>query len=474
MIQTRIAVLAVVVLVSGAAAAQYRTGRVYNLGRELSVVPRPQLTPAFTWYDPEIYQLPNGNLSFIAQSGNPSANEPAYYTAVDPMGIAREAYGRYAPSGIDTFYRAERDAHTGAWSTPPLGAGPLLKGQRRRCTYEPRVRSAPEADPSFTPNEVDPVGGRSIVRIETSPGVSRYFMAFNGGNQDYIVGKMYWAVSDDGVQWAVYDWVRPADYEFGPVIDPYYHDCNGGTKITGYDEGVGEPYLAFDPNDTSGGPHGTFYLYFSYTHYTPHPPYAVRRWYDFMAVRFGYSPGHPFGFGSNYQLYHRGAWRPHSGHLVFEYDRNADGSRKPLYDPAKDFYVEVFQSMTSIANTNPWAGGSGDLKRNPDTGEWLKITASHGATYVTQTNTTLATNEWSAPRTVDTTTLTKEYSTFCDAAGRTENILYGPGLWYGTLGTRRGWWLWAPVHASGWTHCFAGLAIVPMKLCTAAEPDCDS
>jgi hypothetical protein len=474
-------------MTAGSLFGQYRTGRVYNSDcrtnssaacNELSVVPRPQLTPAFTWYDPEVYELPSGNLSFLAQSGNPSVNETLYYNSTNAMGISKEIYGRYAPSGIDTIYRAERSS-SGTWSTPAFGAGPTLKGQRRRCDYIPKVTSPPPGNSQFTPNNIDPVGGHSIVRLQTSPGVYKYFMAFNGGNADYIVGKLYWAISDDGVNWTVYNWNPPAGYEWTPLVNPYYHDCNGGTQVTGFEEGVAEPFLAYVPNDLNGGPNGTFYLYFSYTHYTPDPPYytsnppsGAKTWYDFMAVRFGYNPSHPFGFGSNYQLFYDGVWRPHSGRLVFDYDRNSDESNKPLYS-ANDFYIGVFHSMTSIANSNPAGGGSGDLKRNPDTGQWLKITTAGESSYVTQTNSSLATNNWSTPQLVNTSTLTTLYTNTCAANGQTKTLLYGPALWYGNLGARRGWWLWAPVHATGYTGCFSGLGIVPMKLCDASEANCE-
>jgi hypothetical protein len=47
-------------------------------------------------------------------------------------------------------------------------------------------------------------------------------------------------------------------------------------------------------------------------------------------------------------------------------------------------------------------------------------------------------------------------------------------LWYGTLGSRRGFWVWIPVHTTSNPGCFSGLGIVPAKLCSAGEPNCDA
>lgn len=463
----RIGSLMAVLLFTGTAAmAQWEIGYVYHANckrnasqpcNELTVVPRTQFGTAYTWYGPDVYQTPAGNLSFIAQAGNPSVNDLRFYLPTNGGGISRPELGRYAPTGIDTFYRAERDVN-GNWLTPAFGAAPALKGQARRCDYQPKVTAPPPQDPTFTPNNIDPVGGPSVVRIQTSPTTYKYFMAFNGGNADYITGKLYWAISDDGVNWTPYNWNAPAGYQWTPIVDPYYHDCNGGVQSpTGMEEGVTEPMLAFDPADTSGGPNGTFYLYFSYTHRDTsfNPP---AQWLaDVIAVRFGYNPGHAFGLGGNYQIFQGGVWSPHSGRLVFSYDAG------PTYSPS-DVRVSVYNSMTSIGNTHPMsAGGPGDLKRNPDTGQWVRISAS-GDNLLVQTNSRLDLNNWPAPITVDKTALTNRYSLQCTVNNTTVSVMHSTGLWYGTLGTRRGWWLWVPVPTT-LSPCFTGLGMVVTELC---------
>jgi hypothetical protein len=440
---------------TGVYAQTWRTGKVYNTnGGELSVVPRSMLNSTYTWYDPGVYQFPNGDLGFIAQAGNPSVAPGS-----NAFGIASASCGSYAPAGIDTFYSARRDQYTGAWTTPAFGACPTLKGQVRRCTYEPQVRGA---------TNIDPVGGPSIVRIANPNSASgyRYYMAFNGGNADYITGKLYWAVSDDGTNWAIYNWNVPAGYQYSPIIGPEYHDCNGGKAITKHDEGVAEPMLVFDPSDTAGGvnPNGTFYLYFMYSHYTPSNPDNNTDWSDAFAFRFGYNPGHPFGFGGNNQIFHDGAWRAHSGRLVFTYDAGPVVGSDPRLD--------IFHSMTSIANSSPSGVGVGDIKQNPITKVWVKITTSFDQ-MVIQTTTRLDLNAWSAPNVVDMTSVNSLYSPWCVSNGKTANVIYGGGLWYGTLGGRQGWWFWLPVNASGSTNCFEGIGIVVMKLCENNEANCD-
>src|ERR1043166_9655850 len=110
---------------------------------------------AKTWYDPELFTLPNGNLEMVAQGGNYEQNCPT--------------------PNIDAFLGATRippSAHyVGGWSLPTSTACPMLTGGYARCAY--------------SPSSAGPVSSPSVVKVG-----STYYMAFSGGNGDYIAGKV--------------------------------------------------------------------------------------------------------------------------------------------------------------------------------------------------------------------------------------------------------------------------------------------
>jgi hypothetical protein len=483
---------------SSVTAQNFRSGKVYNTnGGEISIVPRSQLTYRYTWYGPDIFQYPNGELGFLAHSNNPSVDR---YGNSDAMSISTDACGAFKPAGIDSIYSARRSA-SGTWQTPAFGQCPKFKGMTRRCTYDPDAADDPNVPWAV---DIDPVGSPSVVRIAnpySSTGY-RYYVAFNNGNSDFFTGKLYWAVSDDGDNWTVHTSGAPAGYQWKPVIGPEYHDCEDSAGEIKSNQGVVEPFLAFDPNDTAGGinPNGTFYLYFTYTHYLGVSPEGNPIAYeDALAFRFGYNPAHPFGFGTNPQLYYRnvrqdsngdgvldpGQWIPHSGRLVWSYDTGPQINGEPK--------LEIAHSMLSWRESQPeHALGRGDLKQNPDTGNWYHI-STWGNRAVIQSSMSLATDDWSSPTVVNLTTINNLYQPRCYGGPHPitgqptyADVAYDPGLWYGTLGTRRGWWIWTPVHAAapavtnqtanpeGLASCFQGLAFVVAKLCENNEAGCDS
>lgn len=457
---TRATAAFVVACAVSASAQNFRTGRVYNTnGGEISVVPRSQLTYLYTWYGPEIFQHPEGDLGLLAHSGNPSVER---FGTSDPMGIASAACGSFAPAGIDTIYSARRDSQNGSWATPAFGQCPKFKGMGRRpgCTYDPQVEGA---------YNIDPVGSPSVVRIPNGAGW-RYFLAFSNGNSDYITGKIYWAVSDDGLNWTIYNWNAPAYHEWTPILGPKYRDCEYPMSEIGKTTGVVEPFLAFDASDTAGGrnPYGTFYLYFTYSHYVS----STSHFEDALAYRFGYNPAHPFGFGANPEIFFDGQWRAHSGQLVWDYDGQPAVGTDPV--------LRIDASISSWRNASPHALGRGDLKQNTTTGVWYHI-STWGNQTVIQSSSRLDMNNWSTPTVVNTASVNGIYSNLCrTGSGTNEYVAYDPGIWYGTLGGRTGWWIWMPVHTappeiSGQPPgCFQGLALVVAKLCEGAEAGCDS
>jgi len=460
------AVLLFVFAVTAGLAQTFRTGKVYNTnGGELTVVPRPQFDWRYTWYSPEVLQYPNGDLGFYTHTGNPSVERTGNS---DLLGTSSDACGAFSPAGMDDIYSARRNS-AGAWTTPAFGQCPKIKGMARHCTYNP-------------PGNIDATGSPSIVRIANSYSSTgyRYYMAFNNGNSDISVGKLYWAVSDDGENWNIYTGTPPPGYQWKPLIGPQYLDCNGGPSVNGVDEGISEGLLVFDPDDKAGGinPDGTFYIYFMYSHYRIKPDDPVRQYYDILAFRFGYNPAHPYGFGANPQIYYDGQWQAHSGQLVWDYNN------QPPVVPGEPV-MEIGHSMLSWRNSDPHAIGRGDLKRNPDTGVWYHMSSWGGKTYM-QWNTRLDQDNWTVPVQVTTSSVDALYTPQCSSWNSalqqyiTVDIDYDTGLWYGTVGGWRGWWMWQPVHVappadpSGPPYCFQGLGMVITKLCMNNQAGCDS
>ncbi len=169
-----------------AAAQTYRIGASYN------VLALGDGSPCRrTWYDPEILLSPNGDPRLLAQGGNP-----------DAVCGSVSAY-------LDSIFDAPRNQFTGAWTLPTNTSCPVLPGGYGRCGY--------------SPTSPGPVASPSVVQV---PGDSRYFMAFGGGNADCIKGKVYWAVSNDGATWSVYNWNAPPGEIWTPILyGKYAPDC---------------------------------------------------------------------------------------------------------------------------------------------------------------------------------------------------------------------------------------------------------
>lgn len=387
---------------------EYSIGTMY---RPLAIpTPPGGNTCGRTWYDPDIHLLPNGkDLGVLAQ-----ASAPTWCTDV----------------AVDTMQRATRENAGGRWSLPALvddyaNECPALQGQYTRCGFQNWFHSGPVASPS-------------IVRLENenSPTGVRYYMAFVGGNADYIHGKIYWAVSDDGKTWDTY--ARNATEFWAPVIF-----AKVGVPECSPISGIGQVQLAFE--------NGLFYMFFQYYHPSG----------DLTSVlyRFDYNPKHPFGFGGDVrELYLRGEWRRHSGRLVWEYDTVAPEPGDPV--------LGLFDGV----QTANFRFGQGDVKFG--NGRWQHVYVfAHvmQAQSATSLDPTVAT--WSDPEPIDVTPIREAYPLSTSAPA--------PGIWYGSLsGTPEKWWIWAPVPAedrlcAGATlpiNPFGGLALLPAVLCTPDVP----
>jgi hypothetical protein len=438
--------LALVLLTPPFAFAQYSIGTSYR--------PLPMATPpggntcSRTWYDADIHLLPNGkDLGVLAQ-----ASAPNYCTDV----------------ALDTIQLGARNGDSGAWTLPAsvdsyANVCPTLQGQYTRCGFEFWFHSGPVASPS-------------VVRLENpnSPTGVRYYMAFVGGNADFIQGKIYWAVSDDGAHWEVY--ARNTDESWAPILQAKYTRSAGAPRSAPaceHPSGIGQVQLAFEDD--------RFYVFFQYYH--PVQPECVeghdsptcvaasRRIYDRALsshlYRFDYNPLHPFGFaGDVREMYVDGRWQHHSTKLVWGYDVDAAGNQLPAN--ADDPVLELFDGVQSAG----FAFGAGDVKFG--NGRWLHAYVFAHTMYAqTATSVDPARASWSDPQPVDVSRIRAAYSlSTSDPA---------PGIWYGSLsGTAEKWWMWAAVPSedrlcAGTTipiNPFGGLALLPAVLCTPDRP-CD-
>jgi hypothetical protein len=443
MMRIALAIISLVVTASPAL-AQFSIGTMYR--------PLPMATPpgadtcSRTWYDPDIHLLPNGtDLGVLAQ-----ASAPTYCTDI----------------AVDTFQRGARNGLNGAWTLPAAvddyaNVCPTMQGRYTRCDFQDWFHAGPIASPSIVrlPNEHSPTG-------------VRYYMAFVGGNSDYIHGKIYWAVSDDGQTWDTY--ARNATEFIAPIISARYTRSAESPRSAppcSHPSGIAQVQLGFE-NDR-------FYVFFQYWHPIQpecteghNSPACVASGYQVydralssVLYRFDYNPKHPFGFGGSVrEIYLDGEWQPHSGRLVWGYDDNANGSqlRPDVGNPVLELYNGV--------QTAGFGFGQGDVKFGND--RWLHVYVFEDlmrAQTATSLDPTIAT--WSVPETIDVTRIRDAYPLSTNAPA--------PGIWYGALsGTPEKWWIWAAVPTedklcAGATlpiNPFGGLALLPAVLCTPDRP----
>lgn len=429
---------ALLLLLALPAAAQYMIGTMY---RPLAIqTPDDIDVCSRTWYDPDVHLEPNGiDLGVLAQSSGISA---------------------CAEGAIDAIRSATRDGHTGAWTTPAFNGCATLQGRYTRCGFDPFTKAGPLASPS-------------VVRLPNANSATgfRYYMAFVGGNADFIHGKIYWAVSDDGEAWTVY--ARGATEYWAPIIYSRYErsaDAPRSTPACEAPSGIGQVQLAFED--------GRFYMFFQYWHPTQpecadgHDSPSCRassfqgynRGLSSALYRFDYDPNHPFGFGPSVrEMYLDGVWRRHSGRLVWRYDVDANGAQLPA--DADTPVLELYNGVQAAG----FGFGAGDVKFG--NGRWQHVYVFEHYTRAQSTTSldpTIAT--WTQPEIVDTSSITDAYPLATSDPA--------PGIWYGALsGTPEKWWMWIPVSTSNLRcgtpqrpNTFAGLSLVPAVLCTPDKP----
>lgn len=361
-----------------------------------------------TWYDPETLVYPDGNRGFLAQAGMASPCT--------------------ANVGLDSLFSARHNGTT--WQVPAANSCPSLVG-----TY---ASTACPGQGFFAPYQ--PLASPAIARVGT-----RYYMAFSGGNGDYRKGHIFWASSNDGVNWTTFKWnPKPEGYAWKPLIYPKYGDfCE---KF-----GIPQITLIYDPS-TEHGPEGSFYIQFNYIHRTGE--------LDTYTFRFRYSSANGFGWGGGMQAcLNSGArgtpcsWADHSGAMVFDYDGQPAEPNDPLL-------------MRGGGNKRNFGYGGGSVAWDPYHGYWLRV--FNGVALQWQTSTSLSSGIWSAPKLVDMTRFHEQVKALYPSY--LQNEVYYGGLWWGRIGSRTGMWLFQPADHRGCANVFTGLGIFTVALDLSSPP----
>ncbi|MEO8195990.1 MAG: IPT/TIG domain-containing protein [Thermoanaerobaculia bacterium] len=437
-------------------AGEFKTGAVQNI---LRVIPNSNCTDLTTWSNPDLFVDAGGTLRLVAHADRPQS-------------LTQCPAGEW-----DRAFTATRATPSSPWVTPGYAppdpnSCPSFVGGYQRCGYTPGI------PPNIPPNP-GPIGDSAVVKVGPY-----YYKAFNGGNADFIVGQIYWAISVDGIAWRVYNVNPPGDELWTPLVAPRDHSCwdgaphpaNLGDPIPG---GVTETYLAFDASDLSMGPNGTFYIYFGHWRLFSSPePYLIDSW----AVRFAYQPPSvptpkrgEFGIKSpkEMQIWHNdgsgGTWKQfNSGLMVWSYDGQPGVPGEPV--------LSVYQGQNGSQAFD--GGGGGALAWDPIANNWLHVRAFHlpGTQDVmkSQRATSLAANQWTALESVDMTTVRDHIPLAQDPNSNLDDPFY-PGLYYGLDGNglngdRTGWWIYTPINHLGCDRTFYGLGIAPAELCTTTAP----
>jgi hypothetical protein len=409
--------------VAGAAVVPPSQGAALTMGH-VSLMPC-----SVTWFSPGVFTYPNGDLAFLAQGRN------------------------LAPNIKDSIFGARRNSATGQWQTPASADAPALTGlymtggSPQNCGYS-QTTPGPVASPKvvFLPEA-----------ISGTPG-GRYYMAFVGGNGDFIRGQVYWGTSTDAVNWTIWKWSPlPAGFSWRPLVGPLYGPAGYSPDPTCYPYGITQLMLTYD-SDTSLGAQGGFYLHLVYQHWVKKPDgtFAPNS-FDMLSYRFSYTTSNAFGLGGNGQIYtcdpvtHACQWVAHSGQMVWDYDGQAPAPGDPI--------LHAHQS-TSMAQ------GPGDIVKIPSTGRWLHIGSFNQV--FTQSASSLALQDWSVTTPINRAAL--DLSLNNPPSGPYPGYLndaFDPGLWYGLLGTRTGIWGFFPVRYMGTTcsaFSYRGLAVVVAPL----------
>ena len=368
--RTILAGAAMLSLATNLMAASYSTNTVYYAELKAS---SPH-TCSDLVYDPDIFALPNGELRLLAQGANATVDR-------------------------DSIFGFTRNGSSGAWTSPaPSSHLPAaFEGGYARCGYTPTGTNGPVASPS-------------VVKVG-----SKYYMAYVGGNADQITGKVYWAVSTDGLNWTHYNVSPPGSEILTPIIYPYYHEECSTPNLA---SGVGQVYLAYES--------GYFYFYLRYGHWDDGQFLSV----ESLAYRISYNSASSWGLGSTRQIW-RGptlGWTSNQGKLVWEYD---------CIDPQGNYWCDITPPPYPILQQQQGASSftyyPGDLKYESGLGKWVHFykTSVPGSGLDWESGYLAQPGSWTYGGAVNTSTLT---SAIQSRYGGTVEMYY-PGVYFGNLCT---------------------------------------
>lgn len=438
--------------------------------------------PTETLYYPTIFPVPGG-IRMLAQGGNGFAG--------NDLEGAQWRCGMYQNSIDSIFVYTKPNGQP--WVGPPSQSCDFFRSDYNRCGYttQPTLK-LPERDVLLAPYGA--IGHPSVVRIRTSPTTYRYFMAYNGGNADFLPGRVYWATSDDGIHWN-HQKIVPIDPDpypdvvphpappDGPLIYARYWNCEwvarqgfvsdprvhetSENRYYGREKGIGGIALLYDENDTAGGqnPRGTFYVYFSYSHTTV----TTGGWtvQSSLAFRFDFDPANGTGVGNKRQILKDGIWVPHGGDLVWSYDE-------------VPYLEKGIVPGETLSHTTPYAGALdphfSDIQRVGQANRWVAIgavgetTVEGHSTVYTQETASLSNPVWTALQTVDLGPLLDQERFKSDSYkpdGRRYFGQVGPGLYFEEIGEASVPWMFMAIRKPGLTpavEVFAGLGIIRTRL----------
>ena len=394
------------VAVASALESQVASHKLYNI----SAAPFPVRSPqecsfVNAWYNPEVYTLPNGARALIGQGARyPGPSNYCHLLTTD---------------SIDSLWSGKTTAAgSSTWQLPSANSCPSIIGLDRSCPL--LYPAAPADTPGASPKKYGPTGGPSIVKAG-----AKYYAAYNGGNADFLEGRIYLDATDT--------------LSVSPLLMRKFPPANACTFFTN-PGGFTEVNVVFDSADTSFGTPGTFYFYTGLFRASGGPR-------ESWAFRVPYSSTSATGLGTQRQVWKRSTgWVNTTGRLVFPGDPAVPG------EPVLTFGEGV--SLGAAA----FGYGLGDIKWDAASNKWLRVYLDQGNTQMlvqTATVTGLRTNVWSSPTSVDMASLQVTYP---------NPRFYSPGIWFGQNQGRTGWWSYNPVNNLACTTPFLGLGIAEAQL----------
>ena len=354
----KLTVMTVVLLFSAGVmnAATFVAGTPYN-----TVLQVGEMNCLQDLYDPDVFLNAAGDLSVHAMGNDSVSTTTGSCT-----------------NGMDSIYRSVRNKTTGVWTNTAEGACPIVTIPSK-CDHLAGV------------SEPGPTASPSVLRIPRWGGFpgGKYYMAFSGGNGDFERGRVYWADSDDGVNWNVMRDASGNPIELIAPAELTKGDCDR--------HGISQLEVKFDPAD------GYLYFFLHYLH--------ERAGYTTSEVmyRINYNPYATFGLGSTRQVHkwNSNTWVASDGKLRFTYDYSTADALIP-YQWARNYQWE------------------GDIVFIPSRNRWVHFYTVAGRTLWNETLTSSLNSDWTNPQDVNVDTIKNLYGIRYNQEG-------GVAVWEGDL-----------------------------------------